>query len=348
MEPVFIGGCSRSGTTLLGAMLGAGPQCLATPESPFKIHPLAASVERNRGSLSRTDVERVARDWFLATWDIGVPVELLARAVTAETKEDKREPDSVLLALQIGSSDGRLSPTVGGAYQEDTAVAKVMKALLAAYAVKAAKPGFGHWIDHTPANIRYASTLLEHFPSARFIHLVRDGRAVAASVMRLDWGPNTAKEAARWWTSYVAYGLAAEQALPTGRIVRVRFEDLILRTRETLEAVCDSCQIPFDEAMPRAGGFRVPAYTAAQHRLVGGPLRKDRVESWQTELSPREQEIFEYYTGEALVYLGYPLRYGLQVVPPSVAEKWRMEIREVVKRSVNKCYFAWRKTRYAA
>ncbi len=37
MGPVFIGGCDRSGTTLLGAMLGATPNAVVTPESPFKI-----------------------------------------------------------------------------------------------------------------------------------------------------------------------------------------------------------------------------------------------------------------------------------------------------------------------
>ena len=34
---VFIGGCSRSGTTLLGSLLGSPSNCVTTPESQFVI-----------------------------------------------------------------------------------------------------------------------------------------------------------------------------------------------------------------------------------------------------------------------------------------------------------------------
>lgn len=36
MNAIFIGGCPRSGTTMLGSMLGAGKNCFVTPESQFK------------------------------------------------------------------------------------------------------------------------------------------------------------------------------------------------------------------------------------------------------------------------------------------------------------------------
>lgn len=34
--PIFIGACSRSGTTMLGSMLGGHSKAVATPESQFK------------------------------------------------------------------------------------------------------------------------------------------------------------------------------------------------------------------------------------------------------------------------------------------------------------------------
>src|SRR3990172_6728243 len=73
-----IGGCLRSGTTLLGSMLGAGPGCVPTPESPFKIHPLAARLRGQRRQLTQADVQAVLDDWFLASWDIRVAAEELA------------------------------------------------------------------------------------------------------------------------------------------------------------------------------------------------------------------------------------------------------------------------------
>jgi hypothetical protein len=58
--------------------------------------------------------------------------------------------------------------------------------LVTAYGEKVAKPAPAAWIDHTPKNARYAATLFHAFPDARMIHIVRDGRAVAASVLPLD------------------------------------------------------------------------------------------------------------------------------------------------------------------
>ncbi|MBD3360653.1 hypothetical protein GF366_02510, partial [Candidatus Peregrinibacteria bacterium] len=36
MKYIFIGGCPRSGTTMLGSLLGAHPEALCIPESQFK------------------------------------------------------------------------------------------------------------------------------------------------------------------------------------------------------------------------------------------------------------------------------------------------------------------------
>jgi hypothetical protein len=313
MIPVFIGGCSRSGTTLLGGMLGGHPDCIATPESPFKIHPLAAQVRRRGNRLIERDIDLVLSDWFFATWNV----------VISRTE---------LIGDRTPASLGDL-----------------MQRLVAAYARRNGRDEcFRYWIDHTPANIRYVRTLLEHFPTAKIIHLVRDGRAVAASVMKLDWGPNTPKDTARWWTSYVSFGLAAEHALPQDRILRVRYEDLITAPRETLERIGCFCGFDIQPRMFSGQGFAVPAYTARQHRLVAGPLQPERIDSWKRELTERQIEIFEHYTGEALDYLGYELQSGLLAQPPSTYEKWNMELSEIARRSLNKCLFAIRKKRFAA
>jgi Sulfotransferase family len=64
------------------------------------------------------------------------------------------------------------------------------------------------WVDHTPTNLRFARLLTAWFPEARFIHIVRDpGRA--ASVMPLNWGPNTITEAALFWKRRMALALTS-------------------------------------------------------------------------------------------------------------------------------------------
>ncbi|WP_413693899.1 sulfotransferase [Pseudoalteromonas sp. KJ10-2] len=46
----------------------------------------------------------------------------------------------------------------------------------------------GYWIDHSPNNLMYAKLLNATFEDCYFIHIVRDGRAVAHSQIPLEWG----------------------------------------------------------------------------------------------------------------------------------------------------------------
>ena len=56
-----------------------------------------------------------------------------------------------------------------------------------------------------------------------FRPLIRNGRAVAASVLPFDWRPNTILKTARFWKDSVNYGLDAETFIPQ-RVYRVRYE----------------------------------------------------------------------------------------------------------------------------
>ena len=45
------------------------------------------------------------------------------------------------------------------------------------------------WLEKTPTNILYMKELLEIFPEAKFIHIYRDGRDVAASIIANGFWP---------------------------------------------------------------------------------------------------------------------------------------------------------------
>src|SRR5262245_2436326 len=59
-SPIFVGGCGRSGTTLLGSILGAHSECVCVPESPFKtdvlrfLDPATADTRRMLTSIMNT------------------------------------------------------------------------------------------------------------------------------------------------------------------------------------------------------------------------------------------------------------------------------------------------------
>lgn len=294
IRPVFIGGCARSGTTLLGSLLGANADAIVTPESGFKIPLLRLQSRRSPSPEALLDA--ASRDWRLKLW--GLPGQSAA------------------------GLDG--SPNV---------VAHIMARFVEAYAAGHGRPGASTWIDHTPDNLRFVPTLLGAFPDARFVHVVRDGRAVTASVLRVDWGPNSVIRAASWWAHRVSFGLAAELAAPD-RVLRVRFEDLVRQPESSLSRVCTFVGLEYRGPDMQQGVLEVQPYQASTHRLLAEPPRADRADTWEKTLSSREIEIFEALSSDLLEMLGYSPKFGISARQPSRSEKVKAAIVERVRMMV--------------
>ncbi|WP_170395175.1 sulfotransferase family protein [Ruegeria arenilitoris] len=166
------------------------------------------------------------------------------------------------------------------------------------------------WVDHTPINFEDFSILRRAFPNARFVNLVRDGRAVFSSVRGLEWGPRNPMHASWWWAARTAPGLAASLRHPDCCIT-VRYEDLARGHLDDWSSLLSFLtagekRSVTPEELSASSGFEVPDYTRHQHQLVGEAPSADRVESWRTTLSQREIEIFEANNGGALLeMLGY-------------------------------------------
>ncbi len=204
----------------------------------------------------------------------------------------------------------------------------LLQSIIRRYAEKVKKGDARVWVDHTPSNVRSAVTLLQMFPTAKFLHLVRDGRGVAASVLPLDWGPNTIERAAHWWVEELAFGLALE-SWGGARVMRIRYEDLVGSPEETVPAIAAFCDLVYEPAMLRGDGFG--PLPDSEHPLVGSPSDPDRATRWRATLTPRQIEIFESVTLDLLAYLGYPLCVGLRARPTSKRERLRSTIEESLR-----------------
>ena len=160
-------------------------------------------------------------------------------------------------------------------------------------------------------------------PEARFIHLIRDGRDVAVSILGMAWGPDNAEWAARRWKKRVQR--ARSQSPRLHHYMEVRFEDLIMETEPTLRRICEYLDLPFDESMldyhQRAAGRLQekardldrgpdrPIQPAEQrlesHAMTREPPDPERVGRWHDRLSLEDQQTFEQVAGDLLTELGY-------------------------------------------
>jgi hypothetical protein len=201
--------------------------------------------------------------------------------------------------------------------------ADAVRWLVTHYAAAQGRAGISHWVDHQPGHVREMERLAAHFPGLRTIHMVRDGRAVAASILPLDWGPNQIHSAANFWAQRVAMGLALRHYLGEERWHQVRYEDLVTDPHRELSRICAFLGLEYDPSMADGQGFAVPRFTRGQHALVGQRPDRTRLDGWRDVLLPRQVEIFEALVGPLLTYLGYPRDHDCARLP-SIAEKMRL------------------------
>jgi len=171
--------------------------------------------------------------------------------------------------------------------------------------------------------------IVDLFPAAKFIHLVRDGRAVVASIRKLDWGLHDIHRGSQWWASQVGNGLAAEQLLGD-RLIRVRYEDLVAEPEKTLRSISAFLELDWEPEILSGSGFDLPTYTETQHRLIGGEPEPSRISAWKEELSAREVEVLESVAGNLLPCLGYPTVYGHRARRATKPEKLAWVLKDMV------------------
>ena len=180
-------------------------------------------------------------------------------------------------------------------------------AVSAPFAAYAEREGKARWGDKTPAYIAHVDRLATIWPDARFVHLIRDGRDVALSVMNVPFGPNNAWAAARSWATAIRQGHKAAERY-SGRVLEVRYEDLVTNPEQEIATTCNFLDLEYSPdmlAIDQTDRSKVVADQSAWFTNVWGGITTAAVGKWRTELTPRQIEVFETVAGGELRALGY-------------------------------------------
>lgn len=100
--------------------------------------------------------------------------------------------------------------------------------------------------DKSPSYVFCLDEILTQFPGACVVHLVRDPRAQAGSEKRV-FGKSPRVSAARWQRAVDA--VATAQSRFPGRVMELRYEDLVADPRKALTPVCEMLGVRFEQAM---------------------------------------------------------------------------------------------------
>ena len=273
-RPVFLMGCPRSGTTLLSAMLHAHPEIAVAPETRF----LLPAYERREefGDLTVAANRRRLGEFITGRGTL--------------FKDLRIDRDAVIEAVAAAP------PTLG------SAVSRVWQQF-------AADRGASRWIEKRPAYWRHIPTLLRLFPDAQIVHLVRDPRAVVASLLQVDWfdDADSVPHTAALWVQAEHELRKWGRRLPADSYHRLRFEDLTADPRGELGRLTDFLAAPFAEQMldHHSAATDLVARRKVWHDRVRGPIDTTRVDAWRTALDPRDVGLIELGAGPAMRRNGY-------------------------------------------
>jgi hypothetical protein len=93
-------------------------------------------------------------------------------------------------------------------------------------------PQPGAWVEKSPDNCAAAGFLNRLFPDLRLVHVIRDGRDVACSFMRVPWAPDDFTAALALWERRLLEAHSGRLQVPAGRVHSLTLEDLVWSDRD--------------------------------------------------------------------------------------------------------------------
>ncbi len=274
-NPFFVIGVGRSGTTLIRLMLNSHPH-LAIPYETHFLTKYIKQIDRYQPLDNQANIKKLVIDMLseelLKQWDV-VPI--------------------------LSDVMPRLSDQVN--------LADVIDAIYSFYAEAHGKQRWGDKSDY----LSKMNEINQVFPDAQFIHIVRDGRDVANSVIKMIWGPSDIIEAAEWWREYTRLGRCMGRMLPETRYMEIRYEDLVLDTEASLRKICDFLGEPYSDEMLefyKNSDSLIPESRKSQHYNADAPPQSSSTYAWKKSMSNADVALFESYARDQLEAFGYEVR----------------------------------------
>jgi hypothetical protein len=188
----------------------------------------------------------------------------------------------------------------------------------------ARKQGVPRWAECTPLHTLYLPLIKKLLPEALVIHIIRDGRDVAASLHRIGWIRPFAWDRSRaylppaiFWNWIVSKGRRYGGAMG-GDYMEVHYEDVVQRPRETLDTISKFIgqDLDYDRIQKNAlGSLHDPN---SSFRGDGKEAEAKTIGRWKTMFNPEQIRDIESIQGKLLQASGYALENSPKDLRPSL------------------------------
>lgn len=259
-------GYARSGTTLLTVLLDRHPDLAATPETHYFDLVLTDPCRPRRGD--HTSMVR----------------HLLTHARAADLRLD---PDETLARFR----------------RHDPRWRHLFRVALERYAEVR---GASRVVEKTPAHLAHVPRILQWYPDARVVLVLRDGRDAVTSMLAADFTHDDLRRHACNWRRAAELGEELASRYP-GSLHTVRYEDLVANPRDALSRLHEFLGIPLDPKQLVSGEAPnvVPGWESPWKARAIAPIDPSRVGSWRHRATHAQRWAMNAIMGDVLNRLGY-------------------------------------------
>jgi Sulfotransferase family len=283
-DPIFIVEDNGSGSNYLATLIAKHPDIGIAPESNFILDLMYHF--RNRILKSQKDID-----------------EAIAIIFQPETSKNESEVDFSAFGINSRQLKSFLNSTL------PATVPDIVNFILSQYC-RRHFPGCSTWGIKKGCYVFELDKLVRYFPRAKFIHIVRDGRAVYAAQKRSLLKPTGEPleldpiQAAKRWNR-VTQCFEAFQKLYPHNALEISHETLVQQRETILSKVFNFLEVPDLDIPP---GAKFLSQSAGQSPgEYPDKTTLPQLDAWQKELTPLEIYLYETVAGHHLKRKHYAL-----------------------------------------
>ncbi|EKV01162.1 sulfotransferase domain protein [Leptolyngbya sp. PCC 7375] len=167
------------------------------------------------------------------------------------------------------------------------------------------------FLEKTPFHIKYADVILNSWPEARIINIVRDGRDVCASLQARAttkrWAEYDTRTIISQWERCIALSekFSLDPAF-SDRMYSIKYEELREDPVAQLNQICNfiDLEITTTELSQIIESCNIENI---KNKGIGQHINKGNINNWKTALSQKHIDLWHQSAGKTLTRLGYSL-----------------------------------------
>ena len=246
--PVFIMGAPRSGTTLLASSIAGHQRIIALPEMHYIF-----SIMKEEQDFGKLNIQR---------------------------NIDFLKNNFHFCLLNLFHSVNELKCFIEGKDSKTFIIE-----LINLYNEKYHHKDFTHWVEHSPHSHLFIQDIIKIFPNAKFIHIIRDPRAVYSSTIREPWGYKDIITGAKNWNNNIRNIISKEKEY---NIFTIKYEDFVSHQEKILKKIVEYIDIEYSDKMLENKGLVLPEYIEKRLNYFGTKTDTNKNKKWERFLSKKE------------------------------------------------------------